>query len=128
MGMALESAKVRMGIQLSADWPAPGPGPPFRPPVELEVKLAPGAKTAGGEEKLLISPGCSCCILCLILLCFLVKLMTCLSIKAYSARAPKTNSMQANNQISRAVTWLATGMRALKKQNQDYSFSMPDDG
>ena len=46
-------------------------------------------------------------------LCFRVRLMTCLRIKAYSAKAPKTNNMQANNQISRAVTWLATGMRAL---------------
>jgi hypothetical protein len=49
-------------------------------------------------------------------LCFRVKLMTCLRIKAYSARAPKTNNMQANNQISKAVTWLATGMRALYKE------------
>ena len=50
----------------------------------------------------------------LILCCCLLSLITCLSMKAYSANAPKTNRIQANNQISKAVTWLATGIRALK--------------
>ena len=80
-------------------------------PVELAVRLAPGAKTAGGE--LNDDPGCSIAILSLILRCCLLKLMTWRKMNAYSAKAPKTRRMQASSQISRAVTALATGIRAL---------------
>ena len=49
-------------------------------------------------------------------LVFLLNLMTCRRMKAYSASAPNTSRMHASSQISRAVTWLATGIRTLKEE------------
>ena len=76
------------------------------PSAELAVKLAPGANTAGGELKagLETAPGFSSAILIRKRLCCRLRFMTCRRIKAYSANAPNTNKIQANNQISKAVT------------------------